>query len=175
MIGCATCARKSGNGRRHGTVVCQSWRTLGDETFISCGILARTFTPKVNGVYVHHDAPTQRNDSPRTDCNCGWTPMIEFPALTPLPPFDPPTVKLSVANKLNKNPHRRETSNFSSVQPPSVVGNSSWIGSKIHHNTELWTQLTENRWIRVEYSSQDSLNERHSAIPRTNYLHVYVQ
>ena len=27
-----------------------------------------------------------------------------------------------------------------------LLGNSSWIGSKIHHNTELWTQLTENRW-----------------------------
>ena len=27
-----------------------------------------------------------------------------------------------------------------------LLGNSSWIGSKIHHNIELWTHLTENRW-----------------------------
>ena len=24
--------------------------------------------------------------------------------------------------------------------------NTSWRGSRVHHNTELWTQLTENRW-----------------------------
>ena len=27
-----------------------------------------------------------------------------------------------------------------------LFGNSNWVGSKIHHNTERWTQLTENRW-----------------------------
>ena len=27
-----------------------------------------------------------------------------------------------------------------------LLGNNSWIGSKIHHHTEHWTQLTENRW-----------------------------
>ena len=31
------------------------------------------------------------------------------------------------------------------TQHPMLFGNS-WIGSKIHHNTELWTQLTESRW-----------------------------
>ena len=38
--------------------------------------------------------------------------------------------------KVNQNP----TSN--------TAWNNSWIVSNIHHNTELWTQLTENRWIR---------------------------
>ena len=32
------------------------------------------------------------------------------------------------------------------TQHQILLGNSSWIGSKIHHNTELWTQLMENRW-----------------------------
>ena len=27
-----------------------------------------------------------------------------------------------------------------------LFGNDSWVGSKIHHNTELWTQSMENRW-----------------------------
>ena len=27
-----------------------------------------------------------------------------------------------------------------------LFGNDSWNGSKIHHNTEHWTQSTENRW-----------------------------
>ena len=33
---------------------------------------------------------------------------------------------------------------------------NSWVGSKIHHNTELWTQLTENRWNSSVIFSQDS-------------------
>ena len=32
------------------------------------------------------------------------------------------------------------------TQHQILIGNSSWIESKIHHNTELWTQLTESRW-----------------------------
>ena len=32
------------------------------------------------------------------------------------------------------------------TQNQILLGNSSWVCSKIHHNTELWTQLTENRW-----------------------------
>ena len=32
------------------------------------------------------------------------------------------------------------------TQHQILFGNNSWIGSKIHHNTELWTRLTENRW-----------------------------
>ena len=39
-----------------------------------------------------------------------------------------------------------------------MFGNSSWIGSKIHHNTKLWTQLTENRWNSSEIFYQDSLH-----------------
>ena len=37
-----------------------------------------------------------------------------------------------------------------------LLGNSSWIGSKIHHNTELWTQVTENRWNSSGILSQES-------------------
>ena len=37
-------------------------------------------------------------------------------------------------------------------------GKNSWVGSKIHHNTELWTQLTENRWNSSGICSQDSLH-----------------
>ena len=67
-------------------------------------------------------------------------------------------------------------------------GKNSWVGSKIHHNTELWTQLTENRWNSSGIFSQDSphcssstmskvhkQNGRPIKIPRTNYLHVDVQ
>ena len=39
-----------------------------------------------------------------------------------------------------------------------LFGNDRWVGSKIHHNTELWTQLTENRWISSGIFSQDSLH-----------------
>ena len=31
------------------------------------------------------------------------------------------------------------------TQHQILFGNDSWIGSKIHHNAELRTQLTENR------------------------------
>ena len=48
--------------------------------------------------------------------------------------------------KVNQNP----TSN--------TAWEDSWIGSKIHHNTELWTQLTENRWNSSGIFSQDSLH-----------------
>ena len=33
---------------------------------------------------------------------------------------------------------------------------NSWVGSKNHHNTERWTQLTESRWNSSGTSSQDS-------------------
>ena len=36
------------------------------------------------------------------------------------------------------------------------TSNTAWIGSKIHHNTEFWTQLTENRWNSSVLFSQDS-------------------
>ena len=32
------------------------------------------------------------------------------------------------------------------TQHQILFGSDSWNGSKIHHNTELWTQSTENRW-----------------------------
>ena len=37
-----------------------------------------------------------------------------------------------------------------------LFGKNSWVGSKIHHNTERWTQLTENRWNSSGIFSQDS-------------------
>ena len=69
-----------------------------------------------------------------------------------------------------------------------LFGKNSWVGSKIHHNTELWTQLTESRWNsngifpRIHHiaAHQQSprvhdLNGRPITIQRTNYLHVDVQ
>ena len=45
---------------------------------------------------------------------------------------------------------------FSDSQHQVLFGNSSWVGSRIHHNTELWTQLTENGWNSSRIFSQDS-------------------
>ena len=70
-----------------------------------------------------------------------------------------------------------------------LFGNDSWNGSKIHYNSEHWTQSTENRWNSSGIFSQDSQhwsflrevqkvheqNGRTRTIPRTNYLHVDVQ
>ena len=42
------------------------------------------------------------------------------------------------------------------TQHQILFGKKSWVGSKIHHNTELWTQLTENRWNSSGIFSQDS-------------------
>ena len=44
------------------------------------------------------------------------------------------------------------------TQHQILLGNSSWIGSRIHRNTELWTSLTENRWNSSGIFSQDSLH-----------------
>ena len=44
------------------------------------------------------------------------------------------------------------------TQYQTLLGNDSWNDSKIHHNTELWTQLTENRWNSSEMFSQDPLH-----------------
>ena len=81
---------------------------------------------------------------------------------------------VSCLGKVNQNP----TSN-------TVCGSDSWDGSKIHHNTELWTQLTENRWnssglfprihhiaARRRIPKAHEQNGRPSTVPRTNYLHV---
>ena len=39
-----------------------------------------------------------------------------------------------------------------------LSGKTSWVGSNIHHKTELWTQLTENRWNSSGIFFQDSLH-----------------
>ena len=58
----------------------------------------------------------------------------------------------------------------------------SWRGSKVHHNTELWTQLMVSQWNSSGIFSQDSphcssaKNERSTwRIWRTDHLHVDVQ
>ena len=69
-----------------------------------------------------------------------------------------------------------------------LLGSNSWDGSKIHHNTELWTQSTENWWDsigifhRIHYTAAclrspkvHEQNGRTRTLPRTNYLHVDVQ
>ena len=74
------------------------------------------------------------------------------------------------------------------TQHQMLSGRTSWRGSKIHHNTELWTQSTEIRWNSsgifpriyhigaCPWSPKDhEQNERFWTIPRTNYLHVDVQ
>ena len=43
-----------------------------------------------------------------------------------------------------------------------VVGKNSWVGSKIHRNTEFWKQLTENRWNSSGIFSRISLHFRSS-------------
>ena len=68
------------------------------------------------------------------------------------------------------------------------VGRTSWCGSKVHHNTELWTQLTENRCTSSGIFSKDhhiaahqqrpwvhDQNVRSITIQRTTYLHVDFQ
>ena len=68
-------------------------------------------------------------------------------------------------------------------------GKKDWRGSKVHRNTETWTELMVSQWNSSGISSQDSphcscvnkvqefheQNGRPNTIPRTDYLHVYVQ
>ena len=74
------------------------------------------------------------------------------------------------------------------AQHQILFGSDSWNGSKIHHNTELLTQSTENRWNssgifpQIHYIGAcpwrpkvHEQNGRTRTIPRTNYLHVDVQ
>ena len=42
------------------------------------------------------------------------------------------------------------------TQHQILLGSDSWNGSKIHHNTEHWTQSTENRWNSSGIFSQDT-------------------
>ena len=44
------------------------------------------------------------------------------------------------------------------TQHQILFGSDSWGGSKKHHNTEFWTQLTENRRNSRGIFSQDSRN-----------------
>ena len=37
-----------------------------------------------------------------------------------------------------------------------LSGKTSWLGSRVHHNTELWTQLMVSRWNSSGILSQDS-------------------
>ena len=37
-----------------------------------------------------------------------------------------------------------------------LCGRTSWRGAKVHHNTELWTQLVVSQWISSGIFSQDS-------------------
>ena len=37
-----------------------------------------------------------------------------------------------------------------------LSGKTSWRGSRVHHNTELWTQLMESQWNSSGKNSQDS-------------------
>ena len=72
------------------------------------------------------------------------------------------------------------------------TSNSVWeengVGSRVHHNTELWTQLMVSRWNSSGIFSQDSphcssatksnsscLKWRSIRILRTDHLHVDVQ
>ena len=45
----------------------------------------------------------------------------------------------------------------------------SWVGSKIHHNTELWTQSTENQWNSSGIFSQDPLHWSLSVKSRSSW------
>ena len=42
------------------------------------------------------------------------------------------------------------------TQHQFLLGKKNWVGSQIHHETELWTQLTESRWNSSGIFSQDS-------------------
>ena len=74
------------------------------------------------------------------------------------------------------------------TQHQILSGKTNWRGSKVHHNTEFWTQLTESRWsssrvfpgftfiaARPRSPKVHEQNGRTRTIPRTNYLHVDVQ
>ena len=74
------------------------------------------------------------------------------------------------------------------TQHQVLFGKNSWVGSKIHQNTELRTQLTESRWnssgifprihhiaARRQSPRVHDQNGQPSTIPRTNYLRVDVR
>ena len=75
------------------------------------------------------------------------------------------------------------------TQHQILFGKNSWNGWKTHHNTELWTQSTKNRWnssknifpgihyigVHQQSPKVHEQNGRPRTIPRTNYLHIDVQ
>ena len=75
------------------------------------------------------------------------------------------------------------------TQHQTLFGKTSWVGSKIHHNTELWKQSTESQWNssgiylpRIHHIAAllqsprvHDQNGQSITIQRTNYLHVDVQ
>ena len=66
--------------------------------------------------------------------------------------------------KVNQNP----TSN-------AVFGTKNWVGSRVHHNTELWTQLTESRWNSSGIFSQGSPHCSSSKKSRSSCLEWAIQ
>ena len=42
------------------------------------------------------------------------------------------------------------------TQHQILFGNNCWVGSRVHHNTELWTQLMVSQWNSRGIFSQDS-------------------
>ena len=69
------------------------------------------------------------------------------------------------------------------TQHQILFGKKSWLGSRVHHHTELWTQLMVSQWSSSEIFSPDlplcsSSTMYKSSWPKwagTNYLHVDVQ
>ena len=56
-----------------------------------------------------------------------------------------------------------------------MFGNSSWVGSKIHRNTELWTQSKENQWNSSGIFSQDSLHCSSSTKSKSSWAKCAIQ
>ena len=55
------------------------------------------------------------------------------------------------------------------TQHQMLVGKKSWVGSWVHHNTELWTQLTESRWNWSGIFSKDSPHCSSSAKSKSSW------
>ena len=55
------------------------------------------------------------------------------------------------------------------TQHQILLGKKSWCGSKIHHNTEHWTQSTENRWNSSGIFSKDSQHWSLSAKSKSSW------
>ena len=60
-----------------------------------------------------------------------------------------------------------------STQHQILFGKNSWVGSKIHHNTELWTQLMVSRWNSSGIFSQDSPHCRSSTKSKSSWADLW--